>query len=219
MKQFTQQEIQDQFDRLPTEVQNAINASDLPDKISVIGKKYALHTDQLGELVDEIGLVILGLRRSSAFIGDMIERASLSSKDAHAIAEEVNTSIFSTIKAHLQNVERLNTDSADMVQAASDISTLERAGDFTIDKQAIEPKIDVTAADRPQILDNVEYPKPTTPTPYKPIDPLIDHLLSNPVSSTVQNVKIVEAPTKPTETKPSTPPVVRKVDTYREPIK
>jgi glucose-6-phosphate-specific signal transduction histidine kinase len=152
MRQFTQQEIQDQFNRLPTEIQDAINASELPDKIGVIGKKYSLHTDQLGELVDEIGLVILGLRRSSDFVGDVIERMSISSKDANSIAQDVHDSIFSSIKSHLQNVERQRTDDADMDQAASDISTLERAGDFTVDKPLVEAKIDVTPADRPQIL-------------------------------------------------------------------
>ena len=219
MRQFTQQEIQDQFDRLPTEIQDAINASDLPDKISGIGKKYALHTDQLGELVDEIGLVILGLRRSSDFIGDIISRLSINSKDANAIAGDVNTVIFSTIKTHIQNVERQVTDEADMSQAASDISTLERAGNFTVEKVVSEAKTDVTPADRPVILHNVEYPKPTVPTLYKPIDPLIDHLLTNPMSSVAETVKTTEAPLKsiqPTVQKQASP--IAKNDTYREPI-
>ncbi len=219
MRQFTQQEIQDQFDRLPTEIQDAINASDLPDKINIIGKKYLLRVDQLGELVDEIGLVILGLRRSSDFITDIIERTSISSKDADALAQDVNTTIFSTIKMHLQNVERRITDDADMNQAVSDISALERAGNFTVEKVVPEVKNDVTPADRPEILHNVEYPKPTAPTPYKPIDPLIDHLLANPMSSVAKTIKTTETTIKSipaTPAKSITP--IAKTDTYREPI-
>ena len=73
MKQFTSEEIQAQFEKLPKNVQEALTSTDVNDKVKSIAEKYNLHMDQLTELVDEVGIIMLGLQKPSLFVTDLCE--------------------------------------------------------------------------------------------------------------------------------------------------
>ena len=226
MDKEIKQIIQDRFNDLPSEIKGAITASDLPQKIKKIAADNNLLLDQVTDLQNEILFVLLGIEPSSDFVGNVSKELSVNNLKALTIAKQVNATIFDAIREKLREMEeKLVTDDApEETRNAKGISDLEKIGGFTIDKPIVEPKADVTRADRPAILAGVENPKPVEPIiprPYKPIDPLIDHLLTSPVTSTEQKIEIKPL-AKPQPVVPTPPaasaPQPRGSDSYREPI-
>ena len=188
MKQFTSEEIQAIFEKLPTEVLEAITSSDVNEKVESIGKKYNLHIDQLGELVDEVGLVMLGLQKSSLFVSDLCDRLSIDRKIADNITADITKDVISLIRKHLMSVE-----------TTSSPSDLERLGDFTIDHTQtanndkspigdVNGNGGVPTERRSEILSGIEDPDsikmPTRPR----IEPLTDHLLTTPITIPPQQI-------------------------------
>ncbi len=210
MKQFTSQEIEARFEQLPPEVQAAVTAPDIGDKLEEIAKKHGLHVDQFGEMVDETGMIMMGLRRSEYFIPDLCSRLSIDRTKAQAIANDISLEFFSAIKKHLMEMQEkipnesiINSDpnrgwgnirqdeknAENKVERTTDI---EKIGDFTIERDSL---ISDNTSDqigpgayvekRSDILSSIERPKPA---PRKILsndvetktEPLIDHLLTTP---------------------------------------
>ena len=167
MKQFTSEEIQTRFEKLPAEVQKAVTSSDVNAKIEAIGKKYQLHVDQLGELVDEVGLVMLGLQKSSFFIDDLCSRLSITRDVARSIGSDINEDIFSLIKAHLMDMNRESSHPP--------VPDMERIS-------GIAPNSTTAAADESSVPKNL----PTAPETRT--EPLTDHLLTTPVTVPPQKI-------------------------------
>lgn len=233
MKQFTTEEIQAQFETLPKEVQDAVVSSGVNDKLKALAGKYDLHIDQLEDLVDEVGLTMLGLRKSSYFVGDLCSRLSIDKKTAESIATEINTDIFSIVREHLRSVDAQADADAEAATAAivDPRSDLERFGGFTIDKTATAGNTTENGyvEKRPEILDSIENPQPAPRTyvsntsPEVRTEPLIDHLLTTPVVIPPQNIEqpVSALPTIPVAIKIPTPPAPQKSagpDPYKEPV-
>ncbi|MCX6718884.1 MAG: hypothetical protein NTZ38_00700 [Candidatus Taylorbacteria bacterium] len=140
MKQFTTEEIKAQYDKLPPEVQTALSSVDINRKIQVIANNHGLHIDQMGELIDEVGLIMLGLIKSSDFASHIISRCEINKAEAEKIAVEINTEVFASIRKFLQEMEETNDngyveseiENTKQEQAHKDLSALESAGDFKI---------------------------------------------------------------------------------------
>ena len=198
MKQFTSKEIQDAFEKLPQDVQTALTSVDLNNKVKSIAERYNLHMDQLGNLVDEVGLVMLGLQKSSSFIDGLCSRLSIDARIAENITRDINTDIFSSIKQHLMELDVEMTPQ----QPKTD---LERLGDFTIDKTptAGNETNGTTVEKRPDILEGVENPQSAKRTFVTNTEPLVDHLLNTPVTIPPQKINQPTAGVAP--------------DPYREP--
>ncbi|MFA6601463.1 MAG: hypothetical protein WCT02_01190 [Candidatus Paceibacterota bacterium] len=146
MQDFTPQEIQDQFDKLPPALQEAISSPEINEEIIGIGKRYGLPIDQIGELVDQVGLVMLGLARSTSFVRDTARRLSLREKDARAIAEDINKEVFSVMKTRMREateapVAKTSPYREPIPEAVSSKpifshTDLEKAGGFTIENES-----------------------------------------------------------------------------------
>lgn len=144
MRQFTSDEIQAQFDKLPQEVKDAITSTEVNDKVQAIAKKYNLLIDQTGELVDEIGLTMLGLSKSSDFTNNIMSRCSINRAVAQNIAQDVNTEIFGAIRTHMRQIEEKSRPEIERPIMSENItiikpkppvlSPLERAGNFEIEE-------------------------------------------------------------------------------------
>lgn len=188
MRQFTADEIQAQFEKLPAEVQAAVTSTEVNDKIEALAKKHNLLIDQTGELVDEIGLVMLGLNKSNDFVDHIITRCSINRKDAVGIAEDVNAEVFSTIRKHMREIEEKNNLNTPEFNRETDISNLERIGDFEILKEGDNGN---SSNNEPTNVENIET----------------DNLLASPAVM-VEGKIVPEAPSNlPTENSSSEPPM------------
>ena len=182
MKQFTSQEIEARFEQLPPEIQAAVTSSDVQEKIRAISERHHLHIDQFGELVDEIGLVMMGLQKSANFVSDLVSRLSIASSEAQAIAQEVSTEIFSSIRSYLENVDPNAPSTANTDMSPTHAETL----------SAIENPESIPSPN-PNILSRT--------APESHVEPLVDHLLANPIVQTAQKIEKTEqaAPTLTTK--------------------
>lgn len=217
MKEYSTEQLQDAFTKLPKELQDAISSAEIHQKIMDIGNEHGLHIDQIGELIDQIGLVMLGLERSSDFVRDASSRLSISTKNAQAIADDINTSIFSAIKASMRAMEdkkareqreqTMMKSSTPASDARKEMAALEQAGGFSVEPSLAsssadgeEPASDsgnINEADKGDILAGIENPtaSPAITAPKivpKPeeahIEPLVDHLLGNASGQTEQKI-------------------------------
>ena len=98
----TPQEIDDRFKQLPADVQQAIEASRVGEKITEVGKKYGLHIDQLGGLEDTTFFVMLGFANPQEFAQDIAKATHTTPEVAEQIAQELNTSLFASIRQSMQ---------------------------------------------------------------------------------------------------------------------
>ncbi len=219
MKEYTTGQIQEAFEKLPQKLQQAISSPDIHQKIMDIGNEHRLHIDQIGELVDQIGLVMLGLERSSDFVSTVSSRLSMSSNEARAIADDINTQIFSSIKTDMREMEAKEeaASSSPASDARKNMEALEQAGGFSVEpslasssadgEELASDTSDVDEADKGDILADIENPtpSPSTSTPKTEedhIEPLVDHLLGTASVQTEQKVihKTEEPPVNlPTE--------------------
>lgn len=233
MRPYNAQEIQEAFDKLPEEVRSVITSPDIHDAIQALAQKYALHIDQIGELMDEVGLVLLNLHSSVNFVTVIAQRMSVSSKTAYDISRDINSAVFDKIRDHLK--QQTEAERPVEEHETNTVSSLERVGGFSIDQPTTEPeRKPVTAADRGSILAGLENPPTSTPAPTnnpptnlptsttnssnpvprtlpsqpkqeeKHVEPLVDYLLSNSVGQATKTVSAQRTPGAP--------------DAYREPI-
>ncbi|MEK7646350.1 MAG: hypothetical protein AAB381_01490 [Patescibacteria group bacterium] len=239
MKQFSAEQIQERFEQLPKDLQEAISSPEINTAIQAIGDKHSLHIDQLGELVDLIGLVMLGLIPSKEFVKNLSNQANIRESVSAEIADDVNKEIFSKIKSAMQSLEEKFEQDKDLTDPTytSSISDLEKIGNFTIEepqKEGAEEKTEslktmsdetATSTHREALLDALENPEPT-PQPIAPArvdvhtEPLVDLLMNKPTSIPEEKVvKVVGAPTKETpKATPPAPKVAPGPDPYREAI-
>jgi hypothetical protein len=68
MRNFTIEEINDRFNSLSPELQSIITSPAIKEGLEQIAQKNGLKLDELGVMVDLVGLIILGLLSPTEFI-------------------------------------------------------------------------------------------------------------------------------------------------------
>lgn len=101
MPEYTIEFLQERFDALPETIREQMMSLDTARAVEDIGEKHRLHIDQIGELSDEVGLVLLGITRTSDFAAHIAKRTGIATATANAVATEVDTIILKPIKASL----------------------------------------------------------------------------------------------------------------------
>src|SRR3989344_1785982 len=107
MSTFTQQQIDEQYKKLPAELQTALFSPDTAKKVFEVGRKYLLTVEKTGFLAEEIGFMILGLVKTGDFLGNIKSRLELDEDEAKEIADEVNQQIFFPLREALKNAYQM----------------------------------------------------------------------------------------------------------------
>ena len=105
----TPKELARHLETLPPELKQALQSVDSAKKVVDIGRKYALHVDQIGELGAETGMVILGFTHPDQFFRRASRRIDLPEGKIRSIAEEINSEIFLKIREALKEVHGENS--------------------------------------------------------------------------------------------------------------
>ncbi|MEK7622179.1 MAG: hypothetical protein AAB415_03290 [Patescibacteria group bacterium] len=153
---FTTEQLEEKYRSLPEVLKETMAGIETAETISGIGKKYQLHIDQIGELADEIGLVMLGLVKTEDFVKHLIIRLGLEQAVAEAMTREVNEQIFLKIRESLQAL-------------SASVRPLADSGETSMPSDRVEtiaslPPPETAAIDLPkreEILDDIENPKAT----------------------------------------------------------
>lgn len=135
------QELKAKYDKLPADVQTAIESSDVLMRLQGIGKKYGLLMDKVGILETKVASVMLGEMPTEEFVDAIEESLGLSTEDAIKLATDVNIEIFLPIRESLMKMG--NEETHPIENAPREIS--EETGS------------------REDILAEIENPTPTSP--------------------------------------------------------
>lgn len=106
----TNSKIQQQFQNLPKDLREAIFSVDTADIIQAIAKKHKLAIDKMGELADEVGLLMLGITHPKDFINHLERRLETDPETTRNITEEVNTQIFAKIRESLKTMHTVKEE-------------------------------------------------------------------------------------------------------------
>jgi len=228
MKQYTAEEIQQRFETLPQEIKDAIASTDVHDSLKAISTKYGLHIDQQGELVDLVGLVMLGLSPAKDFVSDFSQVTGVNTAVAQKIATEINAQVLDKIRSSMRAFEeKAGEETPPSPIGASNHNfsnaSLERAGNFSIEPEMpvapsmpqkkinlLEP--DATEADHAETLHSIENPtlnrqQAAAKSDAEHYEPLVDQLLKGPAAIPLEKITVKPPANLPTG------------DPYREPIK
>lgn len=234
--------LEERFKTLPKDVRDSLTSLETAEKIKAIGSKHGLKLDQESVLFDKIADVMFGILESREFVKTFSQEAGVDMTTAKLIAEDANTEIFNNLKSVMQNpnqtAEPAKMDvpmTQEPVSINSTVSSLEQAGDFTIERESakeaiLEGKNPVTPRDRADLIAGLENPAPVVPrmasrgtdmtngnghTPMT--EPLVDQLLHN--STAIPHEKITQEPEKTDSSQTPIPPKAPTgSDPYREAV-
>ncbi len=218
MIQITTEQIEAQLEKLPQDLRDAVSSNEIRNTIQEVGKKHNLLIDQLGEMIDLVGLIMLGLSPAKDFVKNFTRESGVNSDIASAIAKDINNEVFSKLRLLIQSMpEKSNSEvplpSKNMIgnQNNNDLSALERTGGFTIEKESTSDTPDfigkeVTEADKDNILSGIEDTNPIPETDSEQIEekmtetytePLVDRLLSGATARSEEKIIHKQEPVAP----------------------
>lgn len=111
--EYTPEQLRELYKNLPEDVREAMFAVDSADKIQEIGKKYKLHTDQVGELGKQVGFVMLGILTPRNFVQELTNKLNISPDLARQVAVNINAEIFTPIRESLKKIHQLYSTTND----------------------------------------------------------------------------------------------------------
>lgn len=160
-----QQKLKERFSLLPRELQEAILAADLREKLKVVTDTHRLHIDQAGALENETILVMLGLEPLEDYRANLARELGVPEALAAAIERDVNRLIFLPIRESLKNLTEKDAGEEGAPAPAAP-SPAERAG---VGPSAPAPAAARAAAPlppKPPSVPEGEEPKPPAPPPF-----------------------------------------------------
>ena len=107
MKNFTEEQIAQMYDNLPEDLKDAIFGLEMNEIVERIGRENQLNIEQIGDLANETGMVMLGVTHPNEFIGNLTERLEVDKEKARAIAGEINEQIFKNVQESLRKIHNM----------------------------------------------------------------------------------------------------------------
>lgn len=104
MKDYTEQQIIEMYEKLPEDLKDAVFSVESTRIIESLGKKYGLNIEQIGKLGNETGMLILGVTSPSEYVGNLAGRLNIDKQKARQIADDVNQQIFSRVRESLKKI-------------------------------------------------------------------------------------------------------------------
>ncbi|MEK7647324.1 MAG: hypothetical protein AAB378_03095 [Patescibacteria group bacterium] len=221
MEKYSAEQIQQKYDTLPLKVREVFEGAETAETLQQIGKKHKLMLDQLGELTDETGLVILGLTHPKDYINNISARLSVEKETAKNIAEEVNQKVFQKIREELKKIHSIEetTEEAAIPPAIRPKTTpppkfVETPQPATLPAIITKPEITVTPTPPSALATETKTPTPVIKPIPSPVSPFEQKLKDNEILRSPIKPTIAPSPEKPT---PTPTPRYSGNDPYREP--
>ena len=107
MKNFTEEQIAKMYDNLPEDLKDAIFGLEMNEIVEKIGRENHLNIEQIGDLANETGMVMLGVTHPNEFIGNLADRLEVDKEKARAIAGEINEQVFKKVRESLRKIHNM----------------------------------------------------------------------------------------------------------------
>jgi len=140
---------------LPENIQAVLDSKETAIIISKIGKKYALHIDQLGKLAIVVRAVLSGLVSRQDFLSQVKEETGLSEDQLNLVVYDLNQEIFSKIREELAQTGEMAGKSS-----PQQMFDEKMRGVSNVPKEEVEVKAETG--------DNKNEEMPATPAPRDP---------------------------------------------------
>lgn len=98
MAQYTKEQLEELYKKLPEELKSALFSADIAEKIFTIGRKLLLTIEEIGFIGEEVGYFILGLTKPRDFVEKLNSRLDLDEEEAAQLAKDINRQIFLPIR-------------------------------------------------------------------------------------------------------------------------
>lgn len=107
MKNFTEEQITQMYENLPEDLKDAIFGLEMNEIVEKIGRENHLNIEQIGDLANETGMVMLGVTHPNEFIANLAERLETDKEKVRAIAQEINEQIFKKVRDSLRKIHNI----------------------------------------------------------------------------------------------------------------
>jgi hypothetical protein len=234
----TKKLIQEQYAKLPKQLQDAIQSSHVDEMIGAIAAQNKLHIDQIDVFKNEVMLLMMGFTDPIEFVGELQKSLGVAADVALKIATDTNEQILLPIRDKVENATSNSTPVTPIATSAPAVTASP-----VPEKSVVMPsaaKVTAPSAPAPSTPATPPTPAPTIslgsamPVVEKPTGlPVMQHvddMLNRPTVSIAPTAAgTTPAPTtpaapvapSPTEIKKSdapAPPPIYKTDPYHEPI-
>lgn len=116
MKNFTEEQIAQMYDNLPEDLKDVIFGMEMNEIVEKIGRENQLNIEQIGDLANETGMVMLGVTHPNEFIANLAERLEADKEKARAIAQEINEQIFKPVRDSLRKIHNMREEGEEQEQ-------------------------------------------------------------------------------------------------------
>src|SRR3990167_6379620 len=135
MKNFTEEQIAQMYDNLPEDLKDAIFGLEMNEIVERIGRENQLNIEQIGDLANETGMVMLGVTHPNEFIGNLTERLEVDKEKARAIAGGINEQVFKKVRESLRKIHNMREEAeeekvADVGHSVSNITEIVNRSDI-----------------------------------------------------------------------------------------
>jgi hypothetical protein len=103
MSKYTKEQLEQQFATAPEMIRDALFSDETSNAVKKISDRHGLHVDQMGDLADEMGVVMLGLEPAKDFVKNIQDRLRLSASEAEQISMEVSKEVFVKLREAMQH--------------------------------------------------------------------------------------------------------------------
>ncbi len=99
------EQLEAKINSLPKELRDAISSVEIGQLVAQIGDEEGLMLDQSADLMDETGLVMLGITPSGNFASTLAKKLGIKNDKAEVISRKINDKVFNKIRASLQQIQ------------------------------------------------------------------------------------------------------------------
>jgi hypothetical protein len=105
-ERYTREQFWKLYEKLPQELKDALFAEETGNNIYEVCKRNGVE-EKLGEVVDLVGEVLLGLLPPNEFQGALEKEVGLKEEVAKRVAQEIHRFIFFPVKASLEELYKI----------------------------------------------------------------------------------------------------------------
>jgi hypothetical protein len=216
-KNFTPEQINDAFGKMPPVFFSAMLSVKPQEKIRGIGQNYNLHLDVLGEIEGLVTMHLIGLVTPDEFVEQLRETTGLPSDQVNKMLGEVNENIFLKIRERMREESEVLTLREEISETELEPKTATPAPKAeaieSIPLEAKETKVlEQTGFELGGVESHFELDKqPQTKAVSAAVPTPVEEKMTQTVRTPIEKSEV-----GPTTTPLETPAVVRKIDPYRE---
>lgn len=113
---YTKEQLWKLFEKLPSELQEAIFSEENSEHIGTICERYGVKEEQVSEVAKYVGRVLIGLLPPEDFPSTLVKEVGIKNDTAKQIAHEINRFVFAPVKELLAQIYHIGAIPSDKVE-------------------------------------------------------------------------------------------------------